>query len=73
MTGTVVAKFILSPCQIHHDCTQKSTFASEGFDPGVDVKAISEHLQGVAVANFGPVSCIGVEHIPGMIDIRREE
>ena len=68
-----MAKFVLSPCAIHHDCTQKTIFASEGFDPFTDVKPVSEYLLGVALANFGKVNCIGIEHIPGVLDIRREE
>jgi hypothetical protein len=68
-----VARFILSPCAIHPDCTQRSTFASEGFDPSTDVKPVASNLQFQAETDFGPVSCIGIEHLPGHLDIRRQD
>ena len=72
----MVNKFLFTHCSTHHDCTQEMSFVDVG-DPGYDMstdsRPISGAMQTFAETEFGEVFCVGVEHRPGALDIKRVE
>lgn len=69
-------KVVFSPCTAHSPCTVKTSWVppgTPGYDPSTDRKPVSAFVQARAEEAFGSVFCIEVAHIPGTLDIRREE
>lgn len=70
------SKYLFSACTRHPDCTQKVAFAVEedpDYDAVTDRRAVSEGLQRIALDTFGEVYCVGIEHLPGSLAIKRDE